>query len=117
MMERLVVNPERMLANLESLGGVVHSGEVLMALTRTGILREDAYRIVQRNAMATWERLGTPEGRGFRANLLADPEVAGRISEAELDRAMDPALHLKEVDGVFARVFGESGGRGGGAWS
>jgi adenylosuccinate lyase len=108
MMERLVVNPARMLANLESLGGVVHSGEVLTALTRTGILREDAYRIVQRNAMATWERLGTPEGRGFRANLLADPEVAGRISAAELDGAMDPALHLKEVDGVFARVFGEA---------
>jgi adenylosuccinate lyase len=109
MMERLVVHPARMLANLESLGGVVHSGEVLLALTRAGILREDAYRIVQRNAMATWERLGTPEGRSFRANLLADPEVAGRISEAELDGAMDPALHLKEVDGVFARVFGETG--------
>jgi adenylosuccinate lyase len=108
MMERLAVHPARMLANLESLGGVVHSGEVLLALTRAGILREDAYRIVQRNAMATWEMLGTPEGRSFRANLLADAEVAGRISEAELDRAMDPALHLKEVDRVFARVFGES---------
>jgi adenylosuccinate lyase len=86
---------------------VVHSGEVLLALTRAGILREDAYRIVQRNAMATWENLGTPAGRSFRANLLDDPEVAGRVSEAELDRAMDPALHLKEVDRVFARVFGE----------
>jgi adenylosuccinate lyase len=105
MMQRLVVHPARMLANLESLGGVVHSGEVLLALTRAGILREDAYRIVQRNAMATWEKLGTPEGRSFRANLLADPEVAGRISRADLDRAMDPALHLKELDQVFARVF------------
>jgi adenylosuccinate lyase len=112
MMERLVVHPARMLANLESLGGVVHSGEVLLALTRAGILREDAYRIVQRNAMATWETLGTPENRSFRANLLADAEVAGRISEAELDRAMDPALHLKEVEWIFARVFGEDGGRG-----
>ena len=55
MMDKLVVHPERMAANLESLGGVVHSGEVLLALTRAGILREDAYRIVQRNAMATWE--------------------------------------------------------------
>jgi adenylosuccinate lyase len=108
MMERLVVHPERMLANLESLGGVVHSAGVLLALIRTGILREDAYRIVQRNAMATWENLGTPAGRNFRANLLADPEVAGRVSEAELDRAMDPAPHLKEVDRVFARVFGEA---------
>ena len=108
MMERLVVHPDRMLANLESLGGVVHSGEVLLALTRAGILREDAYRIVQRNAMATWENLGKPGSRTFRANLLADPEVAGRISEADLDRAMDPAIHLREVDRVFARVFGEA---------
>jgi len=106
MMERLVVHPARMLANLESLGGVVHSAGVLLALIGTGILREDAYRIVQRNAMATWENLGTPEGQSFRANLLADPEVVGRISAGELDRAMDPAPHLKEVDVVFARVFG-----------
>ncbi len=82
MMDKLVVHPERMAANLESLGGVVHSGEVLLALTRAGILREDAYRIVQRNAMATWENLGTPGGRSFRENLLADrrgggPHLAG----------------------------------------
>jgi adenylosuccinate lyase len=108
MMEKLVVYPERMAANLESLGGVVHSGEVLLALTRAGISREDAYRIVQRNAMATWEKLGSPQGRSFRANLLADPEVAGRVSEAVLDGAMDPALHLKEIDRVFARVFGNA---------
>ncbi|HEX2941819.1 MAG TPA: adenylosuccinate lyase, partial [Rhodopila sp.] len=76
MMERLVVYPDRMLANLESLGGVVHSGEVLLALTKAGILREDAYRIVQRCAMETWTKLGTPEGRSFRANLEADPDVA-----------------------------------------
>jgi adenylosuccinate lyase len=105
-MQRLVVHPDRMLANLESLGGVVHSGEVLLALTRGGILREDAYRIVQRCAMATWEKLGTADGRSFRANLLADPEVAGRISPADLDAAMDPALHLEAVDRIFARVFG-----------
>jgi adenylosuccinate lyase len=105
MMEKLVVHPERMAANMESLGGVVHSGEVLLALTRAGILREDAYRIVQRNAMATWEGLDNG-GRGFRANLDADPEVAGRISPAALDAAMDPALHMKALDHVFARVFG-----------
>ena len=108
MMQRLVVYPERMRANLESLGGVVHSGAVLKALTHAGILREDAYRIVQRCAMATWENLGTAEGRSFRANLLADPEVAGRISPADLDAAMDPALHLRAVDRIFARVFGET---------
>ncbi len=107
MMQRLVVYPERMLANLESLGGVVHSGEVLLALTRAGISREDAYAIVQRNAMATWEKLGTSEGRSFRANLLADPEVARRVSAAKLDAAMDPMLHTWSVDRIFARVFGE----------
>ncbi len=106
LVDRLVVHPERMLANLESLGGVVHSGEVLLALTRAGILREDAYRIVQRNAMATWERLDTPAGRSFRDNLLADPEVAGRIPADALDAAMDPAMHLRAVDHVFDRVFG-----------
>ena len=107
MMQRLVVYPERMMANLESLGGVVHSGEVLLALTRAGISREDAYAIVQRNAMATWTKLGTPEGRSFRDNLLANSEVSRRVSVAELDVAMDARLHLKAVDRIFARVFGE----------
>jgi adenylosuccinate lyase len=111
MMEKLTIYPERMLANLESLGGVVHSGEVLLALTRAGILREDAYRIVQRNAMATWSALGRPDGRGFRENLDADPEVAGRVSPADLDAAMDATLHLRELDTVFTRVFGEPGPR------
>ncbi len=106
MMQRLVVHPERMAANLESLGGVVHSGEVLLALTRAGISREDAYAIVQRNAMATWTKLGTAEGRSFRDNLLDDPEVARRVSPAELDAAMDARMHLKAVDAVFERVFG-----------
>ncbi len=106
LIEKLLVYPERMRANLESLGGVVHSGEVLLTLTKAGILREDAYRIVQSSAMATWTRLGTPEGRSFRANLEADPDVAARVSAAELDAAMDPALHLRSVDRIFERVFG-----------
>ncbi|MBS0639738.1 MAG: adenylosuccinate lyase [Proteobacteria bacterium] len=106
MMEKLVVYPDRMLANLESLGGVVHSGEVLLALTRAGILREDAYRIVQSCAMETWTKLGTPEGRSFRQNLDADPDVRRMVKPAELDAAMDPKLHLKAVDRIFARVFG-----------
>ena len=109
MIEKMLIYPERMAANLESLGGVVHSGEVLLALARSGILREDAYRIVQRNAMETWTKLGTPEGRSFRANLDADPEVAGRVPAAVLDAAMDPALHLRHLDSIFARVFGEAG--------
>jgi adenylosuccinate lyase len=106
MMEKLLVYPQRMLANLESLGGVVHSGEVLLALTKAGISREDAYRIVQSCAMATWTRLGTPEGRSFRVNLEADPGVARMVKPAELDAAMDSALHLRSVDRIFERVFG-----------
>ena len=106
MMEKLTVYPEQMLANLEMLGGVVHSGEVLLVLTRAGILRDDAYRIVQRNAMATWMGLGRPGGRTFRQALLDDAEVAGRVSPAELDRAMAADMHLAHVDHVFARVFG-----------
>jgi adenylosuccinate lyase len=107
MMEKLTIYPAQMLANLESLGGVVHSGEVLLALTRAGILREDAYRIVQRNAMETWTKLGQPDARGFRDNLLADPDVAGRIDASALDAAMGLDMHLAYVDQVFGRLFGE----------
>ncbi len=109
LIERLTVYPERMLENLESLGGVVHSGEVLLALTRAGIAREEAYRIVQRNAMATWEALGKAGARSFREHLEADPEVAGRVPPAALEAAMDPARHLVALDTLFTRVFGEPG--------
>jgi len=106
MMDKLLIYPDRMLANLESLGGVVHSGEVLLTLTKAGISREDAYRIVQSCAMATWTRLGTPEGRSFRVNLEADPDVARLVRAEDLDAAMDPALHMRSVDRIFERVFG-----------
>jgi adenylosuccinate lyase len=109
MMEKLVVYPERMRANLDSLGGVVHSGEVLLTLARAGISREDAYRIVQRNAMDTWTGLGKPEARSFRANLDADPEVAGRVDAAALDAALSADMHTQWLDHVFTRVFGEAG--------
>ena len=111
MMEKLVIYPDRMQANIESLGGVVHSGEVLLALARAGILREDAYRIVQRNAMETWTKLGQPDGRTFRENLDADPEVAGRVPAAVLDAAMDSKAHLRQLDHTYSRVFGETGPR------
>ncbi len=110
MMQRLLVYPDRMKANLESLGGVVHSGNVLLALAKSGISREDAYKIAQRCAMETWTRLGTPEGRDFRANLDADPDVVGRVPAAELDAAMNPATHLHAIDTIFDRVFGPSAG-------
>jgi adenylosuccinate lyase len=106
MIDKLTIYPDQMAKNLESLGGVVHSGEVLLALTKAGILREDAYKIVQRNAMATWTKLGHEDAADFRANLLADPDVAGRISPAVIDAAMDAKLHLAEIDTLFARVFG-----------
>ena len=109
MMEKLTVYPERMRENLDSLGGVVHSGEVLLALARAGILREDAYAIVQRNAMATWTRLGAADARSFRENLLADPEVAGRVTAVQIDAAMDSRLHLAQLDVLYTRVFGEPG--------
>jgi adenylosuccinate lyase len=105
MMAKLTIYPERMQANLDALGGVVHSGEVLLALTRAGLSREDAYRIVQRGAMETWTKLGMAGGRSFRENLLADPEIAGRVTAAELDAALDPRLHLREIDRIFTRVF------------
>jgi adenylosuccinate lyase len=109
MMERLTVYPERMLANLESLGGVVHSGEVLLALTRSGISREEAYRIVQQNAMATWTNLWSGQPKSFRAHLDADPQIAGRVAAAALDEATDAKLHLRQLDSIFTRVFGEPG--------
>ena len=105
MMDKLTVYPEQMQANIDALGGVVHSGEVLLALTRAGILREDAYRIVQRSAMAAWTGLGQPGARGFRDTLAADPEVAGRVPPEALDAAMGLDMHLAHVDHVFARVF------------
>ena len=105
MMDKLTIYPAQMRANLESLGGVVHSGEVLLALTRAGILREDAYRIVQRAAMETWTRLGQPGAKTFRTNLLSDPEVAAQVPPETLDAAMSLDMHLAHVDHVFARLF------------
>ncbi|MDN6713331.1 MAG: adenylosuccinate lyase, partial [Acetobacter sp.] len=99
----------RMAANIESLGGVVHSGEVLLALAKAGLSREDAYRIVQRNAMATWTKLGTPEGKTFRENLADDAEISGRIPADVLDAAMDSRQHLKALDFQFEKIFGETG--------
>ena len=105
MVDKLTVYPERMQANLDSLGGVVHSGEVLLALTRAGILREDAYRIVQRAAMSTWSDLGQPGAKTFRATLEADPDVAARVPPQALDAAMATDMHLAHIEHVFARVF------------
>jgi len=99
--ERLVVYPDAMRKNLDRSGGLVHSQRVLLALTRKGVSREDAYRLVQRNAMAAIRG-----ETGFLELLKRDPEVAATLSEAELADLFDLAYHLKHVDTIFARVFG-----------
>ncbi len=98
--ERLVVYPENMKANLDRLGGLVHSQQVLLALTQAGVSREDAYEAVQRNAMQAWM-----SGQDFRSLLAADTTVSGALSEDQLDAAFDLARHTRHVDTIFARVF------------
>jgi len=106
MMAKLTIYPDRMQANLESLGGVVHSQKVLLALTKAGMSREGAYAAVQRAAMATWTMLGQPGARDFAANLLADTGVTAHLDAAALAAAMDPARDFAHVDAIFARVLG-----------
>ena len=107
MVERLVVYPERMKANLDALGGVVHSQKALLALTQAGMSREDAYTAVQAAAMETWHALGTPGATTFRDRLLANPAVRARLDSAALDAAMDPARDFMHVDAILDRVFTE----------
>jgi adenylosuccinate lyase len=100
--DKLVVYPANMKKNLDRLGGLIHSQRVLLALTQKGVSREDAYRLVQRNAMPVWR------GEGEFLDLLKkDPEVAARLSAAELADLFDLGYHFKHVDTIFARVFGE----------
>jgi adenylosuccinate lyase len=101
LIDRLVVYPERMRQNMDSLGGLVDSQRVLLELTQAGMSREDAYRVVQRNAMAAWE------GQGRFSDLLKrDPEIARLVDPQSIDRLFHTAYHLKHVDTIFARVFG-----------
>ena len=99
--EKLIVYPENMLKNLNKLGGLVHSQRVLLALTQAGISREDAYRMVQRNAMKVWE-----EEKDFLSELLNDSEITDALSEAEIRDQFDLGYHTKHVDTIFQRVFG-----------
>ena len=104
LVETLVVYPERMKANLESTGGLVFSGQLLLDLVESGtVTREDAYRIVQRNAMKA-----SQEGANFRELIEADPEVVSRVSKQQLERAFDLKRQLRNVDKIFARVFGKN---------
>jgi adenylosuccinate lyase len=101
--DKLVVYPENMKKNLDRLGGLVHSQRVLIALTQKGVAREDAYRLVQRNAMKVWQA-----GGDFLALLMADPDVRKHLNEAELKENFDLGHHFKHVDTIFQRVFGEA---------
>jgi len=101
--DKLLVYPERMQKNLDRMGGLVHSQRVLLALTQAGITRDNAYRLVQRNAMKVWESDGA---LSLLELLKADEEVTAALSEAELEEKFDLAYHFKHVDTIFARVFG-----------
>ena len=99
--DKLVVYPANMRKNLDRLGGLVHSERVMLALTQKGLAREDAYRLVQRNAMRAWK-----EETEFASLLKADHEIRKHLSEAELTQLFDMEHHIKHVETIFARVFG-----------
>jgi len=100
--DKLLVYPEQMQKNLDKLGGLVHSQRVLLALTQKGASREDAYRLVQRNAMPVWRGEGN-----FLDLLKADADVKKYLSDAELEERFDLGYHTKHVDTIFKRVFGK----------
>jgi adenylosuccinate lyase len=99
-MENLLVYPETMQANLDQLGGLVHSQQVLLALTQKGASREDAYKMVQRNAMQIWA-----DGGSYLDKLKADEDVATFLSSDELEALFDLDQHFQHVDTIFERVF------------
>ncbi|MBT2185846.1 adenylosuccinate lyase [Sphingobium nicotianae] len=101
--DKLLVYPERMMKNMNRMGGLIHSQRVLLALTQAGVSREDSYAMVQRNAMKVWESDGA---LSLLDLLKADPGVSARLGNAELEALFDLDYHLKHVDTVFARVFG-----------
>ena len=104
--ENLLVYPENMQANLDMLGGLHNSQRVLLALTQAGLSREASYSAVQRNAMQVWQMPGNRAGK-FAELLKADPEVSKALKPEQIDNMFDEAYHLKHVDTIFARVFGE----------
>ena len=98
--DKLVVYPDNMQANLDKFRGLIHSQRVMLALTQKGVSREEAYRLVQRNAMKVWE-----QGADFMAELQGDAEVAAALSPVEIAENFDLAYHTKHVETIFARVF------------
>jgi len=101
LIKNLVVYPDNMLKNLNQMKGLVFSQKILLDLTQSGVSREDAYRLVQKNAMKVWE-----EGKDFQTELLNDTEVVGALGEDKIRESFDLSYHLKYVDTIFKRVFG-----------
>jgi len=100
-LDRLTVYPENMQRNMDMSGNLFFSQQVLLALIQKGITREDAYRIVQRNAMEVWNT-----GGNLREQLKLDSDVTARLDDPEIDAIFDLHYHLKNVDVIFERVFG-----------
>jgi adenylosuccinate lyase len=102
LIDTMFVYPKRMKANLESTGGLVFSGQLLLDLVEHGLSREDAYRVVQRNAMRAWN-----EGGNFHELVLKDKEITDRVPRKVIDHAFDLQRQLRNIDKIFARVFPE----------
>jgi len=101
LIEKLVIYPANMQKNLDRLGGLIHSQRILTALTQKGASREDAYRLVQRNAMPVWRGEGD-----FQSLLKKDADVKKYLTNREIEAQFDLGYHLKHVDTIFKRVFG-----------
>lgn len=106
LLDTMFIYPARMKANLESTGGLVFSGQLLLELVEQGVSREDAYRLVQGHAMRAWN-----QGLNFREQVLSDRNITGRVPEKAIQRAFDLKRQLRHIDAIFARVFGPRGTR------
>jgi adenylosuccinate lyase len=107
LIETMFIYPERMLANLESTGGLVFSGQLLLDLVEHGVSREDAYRLVQGHAMHAWK-----EGLNFHDLVLSDRNITERVPRKQIEMAFDLKRQLRNIDKIFARVFGKNGSKG-----
>jgi adenylosuccinate lyase len=100
--DKMLIYPDNMLANMNKFSGLVMSQRVLLALTQAGVSREDSYKLVQRNAMKVWEN-----GADFKTELLADDEVLAALTAEQIEEKFDMGYHTKHVDTIFKRVFGD----------
>jgi adenylosuccinate lyase len=109
--DKLLVYPERMLANAEAMGGLISSQRILLALTQAGLSREDSYRLVQRNAMKVWDNYQARKpvaADQFMQELKQDEDVGKALSAEQIEREFDMATHTRHVDTIFKRVFGDA---------